>query len=92
VRWVPARDDPGADGAAFRFVGLPSTLQLPARWLDAGTSAQGVGSSALLLGPDAILPPQRVVLSRGDRRLEVGSDGLAPFAVVPPPEATQERR
>jgi len=97
VRWVPARDEragagSGAGDAEFRFVGLPASLQLPSRWLDRGTSAQVVGSSALLLGPDAILPPQRVVLSRGDRRLEVGSDGLAPFAVVPPPDPDQVPR
>jgi general secretion pathway protein H len=88
VRWLPARAEggAGAEGAAgagdFRFVGLPAALHLPSRWLDAGTSAQVVGSNALVLGPDAILPAQRVVLSRGDRRLEVATDGLAPFAVV----------
>jgi general secretion pathway protein H len=92
VRWVPtdamgALDggDPSA-GSGFRFVGLPASIALPQRWLNPGTSAQVVGSSAVLLGPDAILPAQRIVLSLDDRRLEIGSDGLAPFAVLPAAE------
>jgi len=86
VRWVPARlgDAPGLDTTAdtdFRFAGLPPTLRLPTRWLDRRTSAQVVGGTSLLLGPDAILPAQRVVLALGEHRVEVGTDGLAPFAV-----------
>lgn len=86
VRWMPARlgDAPGLGAPAdadFRFTGLPPTLHLPTRWLDAQTSAQVVGGNSLLLGPDAILPAQRVVLALGERRVEVGTDGLAPFAV-----------
>jgi hypothetical protein len=34
----------------------------------------------VLLGPEAILPPQRIVLSLGDKRVELASDGLGPFA------------
>jgi general secretion pathway protein H len=80
VRWVPA--SLGADdGAQFRFIGLSAKQQLPTRWLDATTRAQVVGASAIVLGPDAILPPQRIVLLLGDRRLELSSDGLRPFAV-----------
>ncbi len=90
VRWVPAGLDDGytdAQGRAvhFRFVGLPRAMELPTRWLDERVSAQVVGSRALVLGPAAILPPQRVVLTLGDRRLELVSDGLGPFA-VPAPE------
>jgi general secretion pathway protein H len=81
VRWVPDRDALPGSEEAFRFVGLPESITLPRRWLDQGTSAQVVGASALLLGPDAILPPQRVLLSLEDRRIEVGSDGLGPFVV-----------
>jgi general secretion pathway protein H len=66
----------------FRFVGLPASLPLPNRWLDARVSAQVVGARQLVLGPSAILPPQRVVLSLGERRLELASDGLAPFATI----------
>lgn len=85
VLWVPAAG--GASGApgevAFRFVGLPERLQPARRWLDPRTSAQVVGAPALQLGPDAILPPQRVTLSLDVHRVDVGSDGLGPFAVLP---------
>lgn len=66
----------------FRFVGLPASLALPSRWLDERVDAQIVGASALTLGPAAILPPQRVVLSLASQRLELVSDGLGPFAVA----------
>ncbi len=89
VVWVPRQDD-GADvgdGKQFRFVGLPALQPLPTRWLDPATRAQVVGAPAVLLGPEAILPPQRVVLSLAGKRLELASDGLGPFAVARPPAA-----
>jgi len=79
--WVPGND---GKGDAFRFVGLPAALNLPTRWLDADVVAEVVGATVVQLGPDAILPPQRVVLKLNDQRLEIGSDGIAAFAVVPP--------
>lgn len=92
VRWVPrnaaaelglAAGD-GADGDVldFQFVGLPRRLDMPSRWLDRLTQAQVVGASHLVLGPEAILPPQRVVLRLGEHRLELRTDGLAPFALA----------
>ena len=84
VRWVPAVAANDSD-AQFRFVGLPAAQTFPTRWLAAGTSAQVVGAATVLLGPDAILPPQRIVLRLAERRLELASDGLAPFAVASPP-------
>jgi general secretion pathway protein H len=89
VRWVPARGEEGASadsGAAFRFVGLPGDVKLPDHWLEPRVAAQIVGSTALLLGPDAILPPQRVVLRLDDRRIEIATDGLSPFSVKSAPE------
>ncbi len=88
VRWVPRRDDTPATDAEgqtlqFRFVGLPATLKLPTRWLDARVQAEVIGASSVLLGPEAILPAQRIVLSLDERRLELASDGLGPFAVTP---------
>jgi len=79
--WVPATDP---QGEPFRFVGLPEGARLPTHWLDPRVGAQVVGGTSLTLGPEAILPPQRVVLRLEDRRLEIGSDGLAAFAVLPP--------
>ncbi len=95
VRWVPrlqGEADPTRDGSAqtaqFRFVGLPPRHEpraepdWPTRWLDPRVSAQVVGGTTLLLGPEPILPPQSVVLRLGERRLELASDGLGPFAPV----------
>lgn len=86
VRWVPGGDPrPASDGtppAQFRFVGLPASQPMPTRWLDPATQAQVVGATTVLLGPQAILPPQRVVLRLGERRLDLVTDGLGPFAVA----------
>jgi general secretion pathway protein H len=96
VRWTPGRaeDSMGAGSAgqeeAFRFEGLPVSVNMPRRWLDPRVTAQIVGATSLVLGPDAIVPAQRVVLSLDDRRIEIGTDGLAPFAIkaadAPTPE------
>ena len=79
AQWVPGGD---AQGDAFRFVGLPTALKLPTHWLDNRVNAEVVGGTAVTLGPEAILRPQRIVLRLEDRRVEIGSDGLAAFAVV----------
>lgn len=81
--WVPATE-PGQED--FRFVGLPASLKLPSRWLDSAVTAQVAGRTSVNLGPDAILAPQRIVLRLGEQRLEIATDGIAAFAVVPPPE------
>lgn len=83
VRWVPGRTPGGADdGPDFRFVGLPRSIQLPARWLDPATSAEVAGASALLLGPEPLIGAHRIVLHLADRRLDLVTDGLGPFIVV----------
>jgi general secretion pathway protein H len=79
VYWVPGNTD---DGRNFRFVGLGAAQALPVRWLDPATQAQVVGTTAVMLGPDAILPAQRIVLRLDGRQIELSSDGLAPFAVA----------
>jgi general secretion pathway protein H len=88
VYWIPGGDDrpssSSSDAAAadaFRFVGLPASVAMPGHWLEPRVTAQVVGGKGLVLGPDAIVPPQRVVLSLDDRRIEIATDGLAPFAV-----------
>ena len=75
----------------FEFVGLPSrgpdTLAGPRAWLDPSTLAavtQPPGATSLVLGPEPLVPAQRVRLVQGDRQLVLGTDGLAPFAVVSP--------
>jgi general secretion pathway protein H len=88
VRWVPttaesaSSAEPGEQETNFRFVGLPRSQPMPTRWLDKATRAQVPTGGSLILGPEAILPAQRVVLLLGEQRLELVSDGLSAFAVV----------
>ena len=87
VRREPAGAE-ATDGANFRFIGLPRSSNLPSHWLRAGVSAEVIGARAVLLGPEPILPAQRIVLSRDERRVMLASDGLAPFARTPFAAAT----
>jgi general secretion pathway protein H len=81
VVWVPAAE---AGAEPFRFAGLPQAMALPTHWLDDRVSAQVLGgASNVVLGPEAILPPQRVLLRLQERQLTVGSDGIGAFAVLP---------
>jgi general secretion pathway protein H len=90
VRWVPRPSQAAGEQAAppdvpqFQFVGLPRSSQMATRFLDNRTQAQVVGGAHLVLGPEAILPAQRVVLRLGQRRLELHSDGLGPFVPLEP--------
>jgi len=96
VRWVPgsAPDFPGqraADGGAakgFHFPGLGQINPLPQRWLDDRVTAQVPPPGWLTLGPDAILPRQRLLLRLADQQIEISSDGLGPFNVGVLPETT----
>ena len=67
---------------SFRFVGLPQRIELPRRWLNAGVQARIVGARAIVLGPEPLIGAQRIELTLDDRRLVVGTDGLAPFKPV----------
>jgi len=87
VRWEPASAD-ATDGVDFRFPGLPRSTKLPTNWLRGGVSAEIVGARAVLLGPEPILPPQRIVLRRDERSVILASDGLAPFSRALPPAPT----
>ena len=86
VVWLPRREDSAEvdPQVQFRFVGLIDAQPMPTRWLDPETRAQVVGANGVVLGPEAILPPQRIVLLLAGRRLELASDGLSPFAVANP--------
>jgi general secretion pathway protein H len=73
----------------FEFIGLPTgatgSMAGPRPWLNQDTQAQVLqppGAQTLVLGPEPLIAAQRVVLVQGDRRITVGTDGLAPFAVL----------
>jgi len=81
----------------FEFIGLPRAPQGvrpagvtdgPQRWLNDGTAAQVVsppGATGLVLGPEPLIPAQRLTLGLGERRLVIATDGLGPFTVVDNP-------
>ena len=77
VRWEPQTLTPG-----FRFIGLPAKEALPDHWLTEGVTADIVGAHSVVLGPEPLIPAQRIVLSLGDRRLTLATDGLGPFEVT----------
>ena len=81
--WEPRPVQAGAEG--FRFVGLPSSSELPSHWLNAGVSAEVVNARALVLGPEPLIGAQRIVLRLDDQRLTLVTDGLGPFVVVDEP-------
>ena len=78
VRWQPSNT------GGFQFIGLPpvAAKELPSHWLDPDTTATVVGGPQLLLGPEPLLPAQRVVLHLGEREIAVGTDGLSPFQII----------
>jgi general secretion pathway protein H len=80
VRWEPQGAEPDSEG--FKFVGLVRQSDFPDRWLAPGVSAEIVGARAVMLGPEPMIPAQRVVLRLEDQRLAIATDGLGPFVVV----------
>jgi len=84
--WEPRTASPEVPG--FRFVGLPPSDDLPSNWLETGVSAEVVGARAIVLGPEPLIGPQRIVLRLRDQRLTLATDGLGPFAVAPESDAT----
>lgn len=80
ARWEPLSEQP--DGAGFRFVGLPPGDALPNHWLQSGTAAQVIGSTAVMLGPEPMIGEQKIVLSLQDQRLTLATDGVGPFVVT----------
>lgn len=81
VTWQPLDDD-GTRAAGFRFQGLPAALTPPQHWLASGTTARVIGAAVLVLGPEAVIGPQRLELSRNGQRLVLASDGIGPFEPV----------
>ena len=82
---VPARWQPlpktAEGGSDFRFVGLPSAVSLPTRWLNREVRVEIYGAGALTLGPEPMIGPQRATLMLGERHITLSTDGLRPFAI-----------
>lgn len=80
VRWIPKGLKTGDD---FRFEGLPASLSLPTRWLGEPVAVQIENASpanpGLVLGPEPVIPAQRLRLLLGSQSLTLGTDGLGPF-------------
>ena len=85
VRWLPKGAKSGED---FQFTGLPPTLQLPTRWLGEPVAVEIADASvvnpgpALILGPEPVIPAQRLRLQLGSQRLVLATDGLSAFDVI----------
>jgi general secretion pathway protein H len=79
---LPVRFELGSKvpGEGFHFVGLPPQLKLPQRWLNEDMQAEIIGARAVVLGPEPLIGPQRVVLRLGEQQLVLATDGLGPFA------------
>jgi general secretion pathway protein H len=83
VTWAPLPADQQGDGSQFRFAGLPQGLPMPSRWLGDPVQVQILGANRVQLGPEPFIGAQRIVLSLGERRRVLATDGLAPFSVAP---------
>jgi len=87
VSWRPT-------ATGFEFLGLrpppeggpPSGLHTAGRaWLEEQTQAiivQPAQATSLSLGPEPLIPAQRLELLLGERRVGLETDGLGPFRVV----------
>ena len=86
VRWVPKGIKTGDD---FRFEGLPASIQLPTRWLGEPVAVQIENASAanpgLVLGPEPLIPAQRLRLQLGSQTVMLSTDGLGAFDTVTSP-------
>lgn len=83
-------------GVALRWRATPQGFELAGRthtWLAQGTRAQVITSApggsppdnTLILGPEPMMAPQRLILSLQDRTVTLASDGLRPFGLADQP-------
>jgi general secretion pathway protein H len=78
--WEPKPD--AAEGAGFRFEGLPPSSAMPSNWLAQGVTAEVIGARTVTLGPEPLIGAHRIVLRLDERQLTLATDGLGPFAVT----------
>ncbi|MEO8296647.1 MAG: prepilin-type N-terminal cleavage/methylation domain-containing protein [Burkholderiales bacterium] len=93
VQWRPINDprELAAGGARvdFRFDGLPTSADLPQRWLGSPDEPPvqvelPLRQRALTLGPEPVIGAQRLLLRLGDQQMVLATDGLGPFMLVAP--------
>lgn len=82
VQWRPLVD--AADGAQFRFEGLPAGIELPQRWLGEPVAVEIAGARSVRLGPEPVIGAQSLRLRLGAQSLRLSTDGLAPFQIGTP--------
>ena len=85
VTWLPRPVQTRNETFDFNFIGLPDRLAPQRRWLEPGVTAQVAGATAaapgIVLGPEPLIGPQRIVLRIDDRSVTLVSDGLGPFVL-----------
>lgn len=87
VLWKPTAIQAAPDGLTpaetsdFVFVGLPEKLEFPRQWLDSAVKSEVIGAPVLVLGPEPVIGPQRLLLRLGDQRLILATDGLGAFQI-----------
>jgi len=72
------------NGETYRFVGVSPGVLPPGHWLSPQVQVSLPQASALVLGPEPLIPPQRVELRLNEQKLTLATDGLSPFAVREP--------
>lgn len=95
VQWRPVIDprervDAQGRRVDFRFDGLPPQSEVPQHWLAAGDDAPpqvqlSPQQAAIVLGPEPMIPAQRLVLTLGAQQRVLQTDGLGPFVVQAAP-------
>lgn len=85
VTWLPRPTQTNKEMLDFNFIGLPDKLSPQRHWLEPGVTAEVAGATAaapgIVLGPEPLIGPQRIVLRLEDRSVTLVSDGLGPFAL-----------
>jgi len=79
VQWTPVELAGSAD--QFRFVGLPTRIQLPRRWLGEAVNVEIANAHSVRLGPEPMIGAQQLRLRLGSQQLTLSTDGLAPFEI-----------
>lgn len=85
VTWLPRPMQTRSGQLDFNFIGLPDKLVPHRHWLEPGVTAEVAGATAaapgIVLGPEPLIGPQRIVLHADDRSVTLVSDGLGPFVL-----------